>query len=252
MRSVLPGGEPFFFPGGPTGCLLIHGFTASPQEMYGLGKHLAGEGHTVLGIRLPGHATHISDMLRVRWTDWLAAAEDGFGLLAGVCSRLVPIGLSLGGGLALLLSASLPVAAAVGLSTPYRQPSDRRLAVLRHLSWLVRYWPKGPPDWRDPQAQVERLAYDAYPLRAVAEVDAALAAMRAGLSRVRAPVLLMHSSEDSFILPENMDRIAGHIPGDQVETALVRHSNHIITCDAARQQVFERVAAFVGRQAGMP
>ena len=63
MRLLLPGGEPFFLPGGSTGCLLIHGFTASPQEMRRLGEHLAGEGHTVLGLRLPGHASTPPDML---------------------------------------------------------------------------------------------------------------------------------------------------------------------------------------------
>ncbi len=250
MRLLLPGGEPFFLPGGSTGCLLIHGFTASPQEMRRLGEHLAGEGHTVLGLRLPGHASAPSDMLRVRWIDWYAAVLDGAFLLRGMCSRLVPVGLSLGGALALRLAAEQPVAAVVALSTPYRQPSDRRLAMLRHLTWIVRFWPKGPPDWRDPQAQAERVAYPAYPLRAVAEVEAALAAMRAGLARIRAPVLLMHSAEDDFVPPDNMQRIAGAIASGRVETALVTNSNHILTCDAAREVVFERVSAFISRNAG--
>lgn len=252
MSTLLPGGEPFLFPGGSTGCLLIHGFTASPQEMRRLGEHLAGEGHTVLGIRLPGHATQISDMLRVRWGDWYAAVQDGAHQLGGMCTRLVPIGLSLGGGLALLLASEVPVSAAVALSTPYRQPADPRLSVLRHLRWIVRYWPKGPPDWRDPQAQAERVAYPAYPLRAVAEVEAALAAMRAGLGRIRAPVLLMHSSEDDFVVPENMALIAQRLTQAKVEAVLVSNSNHILTCDAARIQVFARVAEFVARHAGAP
>lgn len=250
MRLLLPGGEPFFLPGGSTGCLLIHGFTASPQEMRRLGEHLAGEGHTVLGLRLPGHASAPSDMLRVRWSDWYAAVLDGAFLLSGMCSRLVPVGLSLGGALALRLAAEQPVAAVVALSTPYRQPPDRRLAMLRHLTWIVRFWPKGPPDWRDPQAQAERVAYPAYPLRTVAEVEATLAAMRAGLARIRAPALLMHSAEDDFVLPDNMQWIAGQIPGGKVETVLVSRSNHIITCDASRQLVFERVAEFISRNTG--
>ncbi len=247
MSQLLPGGEPFFLPGGSTGCLLIHGFTASPQEMRRLGDHLAGEGHTVLGVRLPGHATVLTDMLRVRWTDWYAATLDGACLLSDMCARIVPVGLSLGGALALRLAAEQPVAAAVALSTPYRQPPDRRLAVLRHLTWIVRFWRKGPPDWRDPQAQAERVAYPAYPLRAIAEVDATLAAMRSTLESIRAPVLLMHSAEDDFVRPDNMGLIAGNITASRVETALVTHSNHIITCDAARQLVFKRVAEFISR-----
>ena len=250
MSQILAGGEPFYFPGGSTGCLLIHGFTASPQEMRRLGEHLAGAGHTVLGVRLPGHATALEDMLRIRWTDWQAAVIDGVHILGGTCSRIVPVGLSLGGALALLLAAEQPVAAVAALSTPFRPQADRRLALLRHLTWLVRTWPKGPPDWHDPQAQTERVAYTAYPLRAVAEVDATLAAMRASLPRLAAPVLLMHSAEDDFVPPDNMQQIAGAIASGRVETALVTNSNHILTCDAARQVVFERVSAFISRHVG--
>jgi carboxylesterase len=232
------------------GCLLIHGFTASPQEMRGLGEHLAGAGYTVLGVRLPGHATALPDMLRVRSTDWYAAVLDGARLLGDMCPGIVPVGMSLGGALALRLAAEQPVAGVVALSTPYDQPADPRLKVLRHLTWLVRFWPKGPPDWRDPHAQAERVAYSAYPLRAVREVEATLAAMRAGLAHIHSPVLLMHSAEDDFVLPDNLQQIAREISAGNVETVLVTHSNHILTCDAARHLVFERVADFVARQSG--
>ena len=78
MSQVLSGAEPFLYRGeSGVGVLLIHGWTSSPQEMRDLGKHLAGQGHTVLGLRLPGHATRPADLKRMRWRDWLAAVEDG-------------------------------------------------------------------------------------------------------------------------------------------------------------------------------
>jgi carboxylesterase len=51
---LVPGGEPFLLRGGPDGCLLVHGFTALPEEMRLLGDDLAQAGHTVLGIRPRG------------------------------------------------------------------------------------------------------------------------------------------------------------------------------------------------------
>jgi esterase/lipase len=30
---IVPNSEPFFLPGGPTGCLLLHSFTSMPEEM---------------------------------------------------------------------------------------------------------------------------------------------------------------------------------------------------------------------------
>jgi carboxylesterase len=49
---IIPSAEPFYFPGGKTGCLLVHGFTGSPKEMRWMGEYLAGQGYTVLGVRL--------------------------------------------------------------------------------------------------------------------------------------------------------------------------------------------------------
>ena len=74
---IIPTTEPFFFPGGATGCLMVHGFTGTPKEMRWLGEYLAGKGHSVLGVRLAAHATRPNDMIRARWHDWLASVEDG-------------------------------------------------------------------------------------------------------------------------------------------------------------------------------
>ena len=45
--------SPFFLPGGPTGVLLIHGFTGSPPEMRLVGNYLNQRGCTVSGPLLP-------------------------------------------------------------------------------------------------------------------------------------------------------------------------------------------------------
>ena len=32
--AIIPGAEPFFFPGGEISCLLAHGFTGAPKETH--------------------------------------------------------------------------------------------------------------------------------------------------------------------------------------------------------------------------
>ena len=105
---IVPGAEPFFFPGGPVGCLLLHGFTAMPEEMRWLGEALAGHGHTVFGVRLAGHATSPADLARTRWTDWLISVEEGLAFLAGVTDQVFLVGQSMGGMIALVAAAALP------------------------------------------------------------------------------------------------------------------------------------------------
>ena len=115
---IIPKAEPFFFPGGPTGCLLVHGFTATPQVMRNLGEYLNKQGFTVMGVRLAGHATSIEDMIRSRYADWLASVEEGWHLLQGITERVFLMGHSMGGSLSLILAARFPVAGVVGMSTP--------------------------------------------------------------------------------------------------------------------------------------
>ena len=133
MSEIIPTAEPFFFPGGPIGCLLVHGFTGTPKEMRWMGEYLAEKGYSVLGVRLAGHATHPADLLRLRWQDWLASVEDGWNLLRGVTPDIFMVGLSMGGILSLLFASQHPVRGVVTMSTPYRLPKDQLLRFARSL-----------------------------------------------------------------------------------------------------------------------
>jgi carboxylesterase len=254
VRQILPGGEPFFFPGGQVGCLLTHGFTATPQEMRRLGEHLAGQGYTVLGVRLFGHATHLEDLARAHWRDWLASIEDGFHLLTDQCTQVVVAGLSMGGALSLLLATRFPVAGVVALSTLLYLPLDPRLKllrpILRPLSLVLPYIPKGPPDWVDPQAARERVAYSAYPLRAVLQLEGLLSEMRHKLPEIHVPVLLMHSKNDHFVTPDHMPAIYEQLGTTDKAMTWVENSGHIISCDADRQAVFAATSEFISRVTG--
>src|SRR3989304_2424624 len=91
---LLKSAEPFYFPGGNIGCLLVHGFTGTPKEMRYLGKNLANRGYSVLGVRLVGHATRMEDMTRTSYRDWLASVEDGWWMLSGCSEKIFVIGRS--------------------------------------------------------------------------------------------------------------------------------------------------------------
>lgn len=253
MNLILEGGEPFFIPGNHIGCLLIHGFTGTPKEMHWLGEHLANEGYTVLGPRLFGHATEQRDMIRARWSDWVASAADGYHLLHDVCSQVVLMGLSMGGALALYLGTRFPVAGIVAMSTPYVIPNP----LMRHLRPIVplisrvwRYAAKGPSDWRDPEAAEGHLDYRGYPLRAAAELDDLLAEMRRGLHRLTAPALLIYSRGDQAVDAEHTRAISKNLTSSEAEILWVENSGHVITRDAEREVVFAAAADFVRRVTG--
>ena len=251
--------EPFFFPGGPTGCLLVHGFTGSPKEMRWMGEYLSAEGYTVAGIRLAGHATRQDDMLHTCWQDWLASVEDGWHLLDSALKftpaakrRIYVMGLSMGGVLALILASRryakrCPVAGVVAMSTPFDLPQDWRLPYIRLLSLIQPEVAKGPPDWRNPDAAQDHIDYPAYPTRSIAELRDLLAVMRSLLSEVRVPTLLIHSREDTGVLPENMESIYRHLGGSNKQKLYVENSGHVIIREPERQIIFQAVTAFMDR-----
>jgi esterase/lipase len=79
------------------------------------------------------------------------------------------------------------------------------------------------------------------------QVEQALAAMRACLPQVTVPVLLVHSKQDTFVPPQNMEAVYERLGSSDKATLLVENSNHLITLDSARQQVFAAATAFARR-----
>ena len=217
-----------------------------------MGEYFNGRGFTSLGIRLAGHATHPEDMRRARWTDWTASVEDGYQLLRGVTDRIYIAGLSMGGVLALLASARLDVKGVVAMSTPYRLLRDYPTWQLRLYDLFKHYAPKSPEtpggSWFDKGAFAEQVSYPQNPVRSIIELKFLLQEMRAALPEVRVPVLLIHSRDDAYVLPENMEQIyAGLVNSPDRSKLTISGSGHVITRDAARGQVFEAAGEFIRR-----
>lgn len=257
MSQIIPTTEPFFFQGDSSkpACLLIHGFTGTPKEMRWMGEYLNEKGCTCLGIRLAGHATDPEDMIRSRYVDWIASVEDGYHLLRGVTNNIFLVGLSMGGVLALLMSTRLEAKGVIAMSTPYKLRDDPRLRHIEWISKIVQFMPKSDEEpgagWFDRDAWKDHISYPQNPVYSIGELNKLLGEMRAALPRVDVPVLLMHSKDDRYVLPENMELIYADLKNASDKTKLyITGSGHVVTRDAARHQVFESAFEFTQRVGG--
>ena len=217
-----------------------------------MGEFLNQHGCTCLGIRLAGHATHPEDMIRSTWTDWVANVEDGYHLLRGMTDQIFLAGLSMGGILSFLLSTKLDVMGVVALSTPYKLPDDPRL---RHIDWIskiVSYVPKNNEEpgssWFDKEAWKDHISYPQNPVRSIGQLNILLGEMRAALPQVQVPVLLIHSRDDDYVVRDSMEMIYEDLvnTSDKIKF-YVNGSSHVITRDAARQEVFQSTLEFIQR-----
>ena len=216
-----------------------------------MGEYLQGQGFSCLGVRLTGHATRPKDMIRSRWTDWTASVEDGYHLLRGLSENIFLVGLSMGGVLSLYMSTKLDVRGVVAMSTPFELPVKNPAWEIQLASYFKSYVRKMREDpeaaWFDKEALKEHISYPLNPIRSAAELQNLLAKMRASLSDVRVPVLLVHSKDDQYVPPENMPRIYERLGTSDKEMLQVAGSGHVVTRDAARQQVFAAASAFIRR-----
>src|SRR5439155_4150293 len=171
----LPAGDGFALPGSRSlGCLLVHGFTATPDEMRPLGEALARRGFPVRGVRLAGHGTDVADLAMTGWPAWFASVEEGLDRLRTDASRVAIAGMSLGALLAIHAAATRPadVAGLVLCGTPLRlgDARVRWLPALARIPWIARRWATIPkadgPDIGDPAARAASRSYPAMPLAA--------------------------------------------------------------------------------------
>ncbi|MBI5934106.1 MAG: alpha/beta fold hydrolase [Chloroflexi bacterium] len=259
MPQTIPTAEPFFLPGDASkpACLLVHGFTGTPKEMRWMGDYLHAQGHTCLGVRLAGHATRPKDMIRSQWTDWTASVEDGYNILRGALSlskrgvtdNIFLVGLSMGGVLSLLMSTRVNVKGVVAMSTPFTLPANYPAWGIRLFSFFQTYRKKskGAPGegWFDKDAFQGHVSYPLNPIRSAAELQTMFGRMRLVLPKIQVPVLLIHSKDDPYVPPDSMPNIYERLNPSLREMLWVTGSGHVVTRDAARQQVFEAAAAFI-------
>jgi len=244
-KLTIPTAEPFFFPGGKTGCVLVHGFTGTPKEMRLMGDYLNGNGVTVIGIRLAGHATQMSDMLRTRWRDWLTSVEDGINLLSDFCDNIFVAGLSMGGILALMSASRYTIDGVIAMSAPYIISNDWRVKFAKQISLFMPFVKKEQSDTIDQKTTKDHVDYHAYPTRSIAELNELVCKLHSDLDQIHIPVLLINSKNDKTVPPSHAENYRNKIPSNHFELVTLENSGHVITEDIEREIVFNASLNFI-------
>ncbi len=242
---VMPGAEAFASAGGPTGALLCHGFTGSPQSLRPWASYLAGAGLAVSMPRLPGHGTTWQELARTRWEDWFAEVNRAFDELQSRCDEVFVMGLSMGGCLALRL-AELRGSAVRGLVlvNPSLTADNKLLflivPVVKHFVPAV----KGiASDIKKPGAAED--GYDRTPVKAAASLPGLWRTTQQHLADVTQPVLVYRSTTDHVVGPASVSLLTRALPAGQIEVRELADSYHVATLDNDADAIFAGSLDFV-------
>lgn len=244
--GAIPGAEAFAHDGSADiGVLLCHGFTGSPVSMRPWAEHLADAGFTVRLPLLPGHGTHWRDLNRTPWTEWYAHAEKALVELTGRCATVLVCGLSMGGALTLRLAEEHPEISGIVLVNPSVLTLRKDAKLLPVLSKVLASLPGIGNDIAKPG--VLEGCYERMPLRGAASLAQLWRVVRADLGKVTQPTLLMHSSVDHVVEPENSAAVLKGIASTDVTEVVLANSYHVATLDHDAPLIFEQSTEFARR-----
>jgi carboxylesterase len=241
---VSPGAEAYSHAGGPTGVLLCHGFTSSPQSLRPWAEYLAAAGLTVSLPRLPGHGTTWQEMARTRWEDWYAEVDRAFDELRPATDEIFVMGISMGGCLALRL-AELQGKAVSGLVlvNPSLTAETKLFAVAPILKLVVPSLAGLADDIKKPG--VTELGYERVPVKAAATLPGLWKVTTRHLDQVSQPVLVYRSTLDHVVGPANVEILRRALPASQLQIKECADSYHVATLDNDAEAIFAGSLEFV-------
>lgn len=244
----MPGCEPMsHVAGSPVGVVVVHGFTGTPASMRPIADALVSAGFDVELPRLPGHGTHIRDMVATGWADWAAEVAGARAAVAERCERIVLVGQSMGATLVLASALEQPgVHGLVCINPATRQRSGEELDLIDDLledDYDV--VPGEGSDIADPDAT--DVSYDGTPLRALRSLlHDGIAPIQSRFAELVAPLRLFTSRQDHVVPPADSEHLAATY-GGEVEHTWLERSFHVATRDFDRELVTSETVAFVHR-----
>jgi carboxylesterase len=245
---TIPGAEPFSHKGdGDVGALVLHGFTGNPGSMRELANACAAAGFHVELPQLAGHGTAMEDMIPTRWSDWTASVESAYSALSARASRIVVLGLSMGGSLTLWTGLQHPEVRGLVCVNPAVQPAPAEM--LEGLKALIDSGQEVMDgigsDIADPNAH--ETAYPGTPLApAHSFMKDGLTPMAPRLGDLKMPLLLFTSVQDHVVNPADSDFLAANY-GGTVERVMLERSYHVATQDYDKGTIFSGSVDFVRR-----
>ncbi|NLA52615.1 MAG: alpha/beta fold hydrolase [Alcaligenaceae bacterium] len=220
------------------GCLLIHGFGGSPDEVNPLAEYLHDEGITTLSPVLAGHTGRKSDLQRISYKQWIESGKNAFNELSRTCKDIFIIGFSMGGLVAASLPYSQQIKGIATLNTPI-YPCN--------LGGIFRNLIKDIKNGTFEHLRFYALSSVRLPFPTLIEFLKFLYNAKPKFRDLRYPLFIAQALEDDVVQPKSAVYIHRHAGSVNKTLKFYKGANHLICRSAAASSLFGDVLSFIRR-----
>jgi carboxylesterase len=230
----------------PVGVLILHGFTSHVACVSDL-RFAAQE----LGLpyRVPvlrGHGGQWEDLTGVTAEDWYEDAENTMLDLLTECQKVVVVGLSMGGLVAIDLAVRHrhKVAGLVTIAAALKF-KDPLAALTPAVAKVVASW-KSPNAYQDQElARQRNKNYPKFPTQAFVQLYDYAGTISNRLSFVHAPTLVLGARKDQIVSPKAAETIFKRIPSKDKRLVWFDETGHEMLLDLEAEKVKATVASYL-------
>jgi len=236
---------------GDTGIILFHGFTSTTVEVRPLGEYLHSQGLQINAPLLPGHGINPEDALQVKRSDWLAAAENAFNLMASTQRNIFVAGESMGALLALHLAKEHPEICGVILFAPAIRISGQWLSPL--LAPFIQFQPKRylSDDSKPPEEDsLPWQGYNVLPIPAVAQFYRLQQQVKRELAAISQPILIFQGGKDGTINPDGAHLIMERLGSVDKKLIWIENGTHTLLLGREHPEIYRQTLDFIARVTG--
>ncbi|HWL25923.1 MAG TPA: alpha/beta fold hydrolase [Ureibacillus sp.] len=223
--------------------LLLHSFTSSAKEMRGLANYLHDVGYSCYAPNYKGHGETPEKLFQSSVEEsWQTAVEAIRFLQNEGHEKVVVIGQSLGGVIALRLANHIACKAIVVISAPIKErPIESLENRVRHFSKRYYRIQGKSEDW------IEDYIFQHFP-RPVEKIRALqqfILNTEPLLPKINQPILLCKGGLDDQVFLDSIDWIERTVQSEFIKKITYPDSGHLITLDKDRERLYQDVLLFM-------
>ncbi len=217
------------------GCLIIHGFGGSFEEVKYLANYLKLKGYNVLCPSLKGHTGLKKDLIGVTYTDWIKSAEEGLIRLKEASQKVFVIGFSMGGLIGVNLCENHDIDGLVTLNTPIYYWDIKN--ILKNIMMDIR---------TRSFENIKRYIASSikFPMSALYNFRKILSITKPKINETKCPIFIVQGEDDDTVQKISAKYIFDEIGSQKKKLKYYENSGHLILASPAAKEVSRDVENF--------